>query len=53
MIPPDLDARLKAVWKETGVPMSEIARRAIVEYLDRHEAQQRREVVTCGEPGSR
>ncbi len=38
----DLDLRLKADSTETGVPMSEIVRRAIVRFLDDRERQRKR-----------
>jgi Predicted transcriptional regulator len=34
--PPELDARLQELVERTGSTASEIVRRALIEYLDRH-----------------
>lgn len=45
-IPGQLDSRLKAEAERSGLMLSEIVRRAIDEYLERHE-----EHVERGKPG--
>lgn len=53
-IPGPLDARLKEESRRTGIPLSEIARRALDEHLERRERQRRKqEATSCGETGSR